>query len=188
MNKCYTPEIRQDRAVVEVDTSDLPTQPTELLSVFEKMGIESALYYHPPVFTVEESQAVHDSVPGGDCKSLFLKDKKGQLWLIVMLGADSLDMNAASKAIGSARLSFGKADLLFETLGVKPGSVTPFSAINDTEGRVNIILQKSMMEHDTLNYHPMINTMSCTISSQDLIRFLTEHNHKPQIIDLPLRS
>lgn len=171
----------------ETEFSDLPTHPKTLLERLKQLDIQTQLFQHPAVFTVEDSQSLKGELPGGDCKSLFCKDKKGQLWLIVMLGDDRLDTKAAEKVIGSARLSFGKPELLFETLGVKPGSVTPFSIINDTENQVKVILQETMMAHELLNYHPLHNTMSCTITPKDLIHFLTEHGHTPEIRDLPLR-
>ena len=59
-----------------------------------------------------------------------------------------------------------------EVLGVEPGSVTPFAAINDSENRVTVVLDAAMMAHETLNYHPLINTMTTAISRDDLVKFL----------------
>ena len=123
-------------------------------------------------------------MPGGRCKSLFLKDKKGALWLVVMLGEDRLDTGALQKNLGAARLSFGKPDLMRSVLGVEPGSVTPFAVINETAKAVQVVLQRRMMEMDLLNYHPLRNDATTTISPTDLLKFLTAVGHDPLIIDL----
>ena len=81
----------------------------------------------------------------------------------------------------TGRFSFGSADLLREVWGVEPGSVTPFGAINDSEGRVTVVLDAAMMEHATLNYHPLANTMTTSIAREDLVRFLEWTGHPPRI-------
>jgi len=68
-----------------------------------------------------------------------------------------------------------------EVLGVEPGAVTPFGAINDTQGRVTVVLDAAMMEHETLNYHPLVNTMTTSINRDDLIKFLESTGHIPRI-------
>ena len=78
-------------------------------------------------------------------------------------------------------LSFGPAALMLETLGVEPGSVTPFGALNDTERRVTVVLDAALIARDTINAHPLTNTMTTTLSSQDLLRFLRATGHEPRI-------
>jgi len=95
-----------------------------------------------------------------------------------------VDLKTLDKKIGSARLSFGNADLLWEVLGIRPGSVTPFAAINDTQHRVTVVLQRAMMTHELLNYHPLDNGRTTAIRSADLIRFLQATGHEAQIADL----
>jgi Ala-tRNA(Pro) deacylase len=63
----------------------LPLTPDALLARFDALGIVHRTYTHPPVFTVDEAKALRGALPGGHCKSLFLKDKKGGLWLVVAL-------------------------------------------------------------------------------------------------------
>ena len=111
----------------------MPASRDELFQRFADLGIKTTTKNHPPVFTVEEAQLVHDDIPGGHCKNLFCKDEKGVLWLIVCLEDSRVDLKAAPAKIGSRRLSFGKAELLMEILGVEPGSVTPFGLINDKQ-------------------------------------------------------
>jgi Ala-tRNA(Pro) deacylase len=156
--------------------------PDQLLTRLAALGIAHRTYTHPPVFTVEEAKELRGILPGGHCKSLFLKDKKAGLWLVVALEEARVDLKALADALGAPRFSFGSADLLAEVLGVRPGSVTPFAAINDTGRRVSVVLQQAMLAHDPLNYHPLENTRTTAISPTDLVHFLEACGHAPRIV------
>ncbi len=160
----------------------MPATRDDLLNRFKYLGIEAKTRNHPPVYTVEEAQALRGEIPGGHCKNLFLKDDKGNIWLIVCLEEANVDLKAAPAKIGSRRLSFGKPDLLREVLGVEPGSVTPFGLINDTEQRVNVVLDATMMAHELLSYHPLENTATTTIRAADLVTFVRSCGHEPRIV------
>ncbi|MEQ8379887.1 prolyl-tRNA synthetase associated domain-containing protein [Parvibaculum sp.] len=169
-------------------TPHLTTKAGFLAWLGEK-GIAHETRDHPPLHTVEEAEAHRASWPphereGAFCKNLFLKDKKGRLFLIVTLEARDLKLNRLAKPIGSARLSFGNPDLLFEVLGVRPGSVTPFALVNDREGRVTVVLDAPMLEHGRLHYHPLENTATTGLSRADFMAFLKETGHEPLILDL----
>jgi len=154
-----------------------------LLSHLDKLGIVTTTVNHPPVFTVEEAQALRGSIPGLHIKNLFLKDKKGVLWLVVCEEDAAVDLKALPARIGSARLSFGRAELLRDVLGIEPGSVTPFALINDREHRVNVVLDARIVAADGVNCHPLENTATTTISSADLLTFIESTGHTPQIIE-----
>ena len=162
----------------------MPATPDQLFARLDALGIAHKTYHHPPLFTVADSVALRGELPGGHCKSLFLKDKKGGLWLAVMLEERRLDMRALSEALGSPRFSFGSPELLYETLGIRPGSVTPFSLVNDPEQRVTLVLDAEMLEHDPLNYHPLVNEATTAVSPGDLLRFVADCGHKPRILHL----
>ena len=153
----------------------------DLFARLESLGIETRTRNHAPVFTVEEARALRGEIPGGHCKNLFLKDDKGNIWLIVCLEEAPVDLKAAPAKIGSRRLSFGKPELLMEVLGVEPGSVTPFALINDAATRVNVVLDAAMMAHDLVNYHPLRNDATTTIRSADLVTFIKSCGHEPKI-------
>jgi Ala-tRNA(Pro) deacylase len=161
-----------------------PTTPDQLLARLGDLGIDYALHEHPPLFTVEDSKALRGDLPGGHCKNLFLKDKKKQLWLVVTLEDRPIRMKALEGAIGAARISFGKPDLLWETLGIYPGAVTPFALINDTDCVVRPVIDKGMLEHDPLNYHPLTNEATIAVRPDDLLAFITACGHEPLIADL----
>ncbi len=156
----------------------------DLMAFLDGLGIETVTVEHPPLFTVADSQKLRGEIAGGHTKNLFLKDKKGALYLVVAGEDAAIDMKGLHKVIGSARLSFGKPDLLLEVFGVLPGSVTPFAAINDEAGRVSVILDEDLMRHDRLNFHPLENTATTSIAANDMIAFLRATGHEPEIIAL----
>ncbi len=162
--------------------SPMPATKADLFALFNKLGFVTTTVEHTPVFTVEEAKKVHENIPGGHCKNLFCKDEKGVLWLIVALEDARIDLKAAKDRIGSKRLTFGKSELLQEILGVEPGSVTPFGLINDTAACTNVILDESMMRHEKLNFHPLKNDATTTISSADLVTFIKATGHNPRIV------
>jgi Ala-tRNA(Pro) deacylase len=166
----------------------MPLTPEQLFAEFDRLGIAYRTHTHPPVFTVEEAKSLRGTLPGGHCKSLFLKDKKAGLWLVVALEECRVDLKALADRLGAPRFSFGAAELLEEVLGVRPGSVTPFAAVNDRAGRVTVVLQRAMLAHDPLNYHPLQNDCTTAVAPGDLVRFLEACGHKPLVVDIPERE
>jgi len=160
----------------------MPATKDDLFARFAELGIKTETKTHDPVYTVEEARALRGEIAGGHCKNLFLKDKKGAVWLVVCLEDAQIDLKSLPEKIGSARISFGKPDLLMEVLGIEPGSVTPFALINDTETRVNVVLDARMIEHKIVNYHPLENTATTSIAANDLIEFIRSCGHRPQIV------
>jgi Ala-tRNA(Pro) deacylase len=161
----------------------MPATPADLFSFLDRLKIMHRTVTHPPLFTVEQSQALRGTIPGGHTKNLFLKDKKDALFLVVALEDAAIDLKSLHRRLGaSGRFSFGASTLMREVLGIEPGSVTPFAAINDTTGRVTVILDAAMMEHATLNYHPLDNTMTTSIARNDLVKFLEATGHVPRIV------
>jgi Ala-tRNA(Pro) deacylase len=160
----------------------MPASRADLTACLEELGIATQTVEHPPLFTVEESQALRGEIAGGHTKNLFLKDKKDCVFLVVAEEDAEINMKSLHKLIGSARLSFGRPELLGELFGVVPGAVTPFGAINDTAGRVTVILDEGLMRHERLNFHPLENTATTTINRDDLLTFLRHTGHEPQIL------
>lgn len=156
----------------------------QLLDRLGDLGIEHTTIEHPAVFTVEEAADHTGHLPGGHCKSLFLKDKKGGLWLLVCLDRRRIDMNRLSKVLECPRLSFGKPELLLDVLGITPGSVTPFALINDKDRQIRPLLDRAMLDHELLNYHPLTNEATTTIKSADLPKFVEAMGHELRVIDL----
>jgi len=160
----------------------MPATPADLFAALDALGIPHRTVQHPPLFTVEQSQALRGQIPGGHSKNLFLRDKKQALFLVVALEDAEIDLKSLHRRLGATgRFSFGAADLLREVWGVIPGAVTPFGAINDRDGRVTVILDAPLMAHATVNFHPLVNTMTTSIGRDDLVRFLESTGHPPRI-------
>ena len=159
--------------------------PDSLFARFDAMGIAHETLHHPALFTVEESKILRGDIPGAHTKNLFLKDKKGKLFLITAVESTRLDLKHLHEQIGaSGRLSFGSADQMQEHLGVTPGSVTAFAVINDQAGAVTMILDERLKTYARINGHPLINTMTTGVSWSDLLRFLDATGHRPMVMQV----
>jgi Ala-tRNA(Pro) deacylase len=156
----------------------------ELYALLDANGIAYAHHTHPPLFTVADSQALRGELPGGHVKNMFMKDKKGAIWLATCLEDRQIRIRDLEKEIGAKGLSFGKEELLWETLGVRPGAVTPFGLLNDQESRrVQVALDARMLERDPLNFHPLHNEATTAISTEGFLKFLALTGHQPVLVD-----
>jgi Ala-tRNA(Pro) deacylase len=160
------------------------TTRAELTAFLDKVGADHATIDHPAVFRVGEGEAIKETIPGAHTKNLFLKDAKDQLWLISAEGHAAIDLKRLHKVIGSARLSFGSAELMKAVLGVTPGSVTAFALINDRDHhRVRFVLDRTLAEAALVNFHPLTNTATTTIDQAGFRRFLAAIGVEPLVVD-----
>jgi Ala-tRNA(Pro) deacylase len=161
-----------------------PAGPDALFRRLEALQIDTDTMEHAPVFTVDESKALRGELTGGHTKNLFLRNKKGRMWLVVCLEDRTVDLKALAAGLDSGRLSFGSADRLMRYLGVVPGAVTPFALMNDVTGAVQAVLDQGMLARfDRLNFHPLDNAMTTGIAPADLERFLHAIDHPPAYLD-----
>ena len=154
-----------------------------LLAWMAQNAVAQTTHDHPAVFRVEEGLELKAAMPGAHTKNLFLKDKKGRLWLISARQDTVIDLKRADKWIGSARLSFGNEALLYETLGLTPGSGTALGLINDVDRRVTFVLDKALWEAEVDNFHPLTNTASTALAQAAFRRFLTLLGREPVVVD-----
>jgi len=155
----------------------------KLFAFFDALGIAHRTVEHPAVFHVGEGDDFKAAMPGGHTKNLFLKDAKGQLWLVSALQETRIDLKGLPRRIGAARLSFGPAEAMAGALGVAPGSVTAFALINDKGRRVRFVLDAALAAADPVNFHPLANTATTAISQADFRRFLAALGVTPLIVD-----
>ena len=160
-----------------------PKTREDLLAFLDSLGIAHTTKDHAPVFTVAESVALRDEIPGGHTKNLFVKDKKDNFFLLMVEENASVDLKTVHTLIGAAsKVSFGKPEKLMEYLGVIPGAVTAFGAINDTGNNVTFILDADLMENDIINCHPLNNDATTSIGRDDLLRFMEATGHAPLVL------
>ena len=165
-------------------TEDFPASPDALLQCLKTLGIPHGIYTHKAVFSVAENKESDLGIPGTHTRNLFLKDQKGVMTLVTLRHDTQVDLKKLAVLLGTGRLSFGSPERLWNYLGVRPGSVTPFAIINDTGRAVTLVLEAGMMEQEIVNYHPLINTMTLSLSPQGLLNFLKGIGVMPRIMDL----
>jgi Ala-tRNA(Pro) deacylase len=169
----------------------MAASPDELFAYLDSLGIAHKTVTHPAVFTVGEATELRGNVPGAHTKNLFLRDKKGTPYLVVALENTAIELKSLHRRLGATgRFSFGSPELMRELLGVEPGSVTPFSLINDKACRVMLVLDAAMMAYPVLNFHPLVNTATTTISRDGLLKFLegTGHQSRIEVIAGPMED
>ncbi len=155
----------------------MPASPSDLFALLDELGIAHQTTEHAAIFTVEEGRHLKAAMPGGHSKNLFMKDKDGTMVLISAWAESPLKLNQLHKQIGIRRLSFGDADLMYEVLGIKPGSVTAFALMNDKDQKVRFLVDKALMGFDRVNFHPLTNTATTGIAATDLKRFVEATGH-----------
>ena len=172
------------RADPSQSSPSMPKTRAELMARLAELEIGAETHEHAAVFTVAESDALHRQLPGGHTKNLFLKDSKDRLYLVIAESHTVIDLKALPRAIGSARLSFGKPELLMAVLGVTPGSVTALALINDRDTRVSVVVDARLMQYDSINCHPLANTATTRLARDDVMRFIRACGHEPRVIML----
>jgi Ala-tRNA(Pro) deacylase len=161
--------------------------PQQLFDRLDALGIAHTSVEHEPVFTVEEAKRHRGVLPGHHIKNLFLRNKKEEMWLVVAIEDRAIDLKRLGEVLEAGRLSFGSPDRLRRVLGVEPGSVTPFSVVNDETHQVRLVLDSGLREGRPINAHPLVNTMTTTLTLADLERFFAATGHTPRWLDFPVR-
>ena len=168
-----------------MDFSNNLTDPrSDLFGFLARLGIDAPTVPYPAHRTVEEGKALRGAMPGQFTKNLLLKDKKGTLFMVVADEDRAIDLKRLHLHIGAqGRLGFAAAEQMRDTLHVEPGSLTPFSVLRDTLGRVNVVIDASLMAAAQLNFHPLVNTESTGIAPAALLAFMQACEHTPRIVD-----
>jgi Ala-tRNA(Pro) deacylase len=157
--------------------------PEKLLEALNDLGLKTSILTHEAVFRVGEGDDIKAALAGAHTKNLFLKDDKGQLWLISAEQSTAINLKTLPKVIGSGRLSFGSEERLYNALGVRPGSVTALGLINDPEHRVRFILDKALADVEIVNFHPLTNTATTSLSQADFRTFIASLRRELVIVD-----
>jgi Ala-tRNA(Pro) deacylase len=147
-------------------------------ATLEALGITYETYGHPPIFTGEEAAEHWAGIDGAKIKNLFLRNKKGDRhYLVILEVSKQADLRQIVKFVGDDRLSFGSPERLMATLGLTPGSVSPFGLIHDTNHAVRVIVDADLRSAGRLIFHPNINTASVAIGVPEFERFLASRGN-----------
>jgi Ala-tRNA(Pro) deacylase len=158
----------------------------KLETFLKQHGIDAPRHEHPAVMTVEESERLVPKLPGAKTKNLFLRDKKGTRHFLVTVRHDlAVDLNALGAALGAGRIGFASPERLLKHLGITPGSVSLLSLVNDRDGAVEFVIDRSLWNAEAVQAHPLVNTATMVLTHEDLERFLAATGHTPRVIDVP---
>lgn len=161
------------------------TGQTELYSLLEDLGIEYQYREHPPVNTIEDATRYWKNFDSGRCKNIFLRNHKGNKhYLVILEHLATLNIRDLELRLKQGKLSFASEKRLDKYLGVKPGSVSPFGLINDTDKHVHLFIDEKLLDFDNLSFHPNDNTASLIISKDDFIRFLKHQGNSYEFLPL----
>jgi Ala-tRNA(Pro) deacylase len=150
-----------------------------------ELGIAYTRHEHPPVPTVEEAEKYWSAIDATHCKNLFLRNQKGNRhYLVIVEHAKKVDLRKAAEQIGDGKLSFGSPERLMKSLGLLPGSVSPFGLINDHDHSVRVVLDRDLKSAGRLSFHPNINTVTLTVSAADFSRFLEACGNPVQYVTI----
>ncbi len=148
-----------------------------LYEILDKLNIKYEEVEHEAVFTAEQAQFIKVEIEGIGCKNLFLTDKKGKYFLVLMQDNKKANIKEIAKITGASHLSFASKDELEKILLLKQGSVTPLGIINDIENKVILVIEKELKDKKLL-VHPNTNTKTIAINYKDLIKFIEFGKHK----------
>ena len=162
---------------------DTPATAADVQQRLNSLGFVHKTVSHPPMRTVEDSKKYRDGVPGGYSKNLFLRNKKGKMWLLTLQEDRRVDLRKLGELVSAGRVSFASPERLMSYLGVIPGAVTPLAVINDHSNAVNVVLDSSLIDQHPLHFHPCDNSMTTTIDRAGLLGYLSDSGHDPLIID-----
>ena len=159
-----------------------PFDPSRLLSFLGRIGVEASTFGHEPVLTVAAAKVATAHVPGAHCKNLFLEERGGATWLVVLPEEKPLDLKDLAGLLGTRRLSFASAERLRARLGVTSGAVSPFAVVNDPASAVRVVLDRALLDRPALKFHPLVNTKTTVVAPEGLLRFLERTNHSPVLV------
>lgn len=160
-----------------------PATPADVEKLLDQLGVSYETVGHPPMFTVADSRKYREGVPGGYSKNLFLRNKKGRMWLVTLLEHREVDLRKLGEAIGAGRVSFASTERLMQYLGVIPGSVTPLAVLNDKQNLVTAVIDQELLDLSPVHFHPCTNTMTTSLLPEGLLAFMRYCNHDPVMID-----
>ncbi len=160
-----------------------PMTAEALLDQLRSLGISVPTIDHSPMFTVKDSKAMRVTPGGaGDIKNLFVRNKKGQMWLITCQEDRQIDLKALATALGAGRFSFASHQRLMLYLGVTPGAVSPLALVNDRQQSVTFVIDNALLACGAIYLHPLDNTRTTTMATCDLLDFIAQTGHPAQTI------
>ena len=157
----------------------------DILEILNALGIEFQILEHEAVYTVEQSRQlrIFEKLSGTACKNLFLRNKRGEFFLLTLPAEKRADLKAVAKNLNLPRLSFASEAELFALMNLHAGSVTPLGIINDAQNKVRLILDAELCGKKLL-LHPNTNTATISLAFDDLIKIILHTEHEFLLVEL----
>ena len=153
----------------------------------EELGIPYVRVDHDHADTMEDCLLIEETLGGKICKNLFLCNRQQtEFYLLMMPGGKPFKTKDLSPLLGCSRLSFASAEHMDRYLQTIPGSVSALELLFDTGRAVRLVIDRALLEEETISGHPGISTSTIRLSREDMLRYVESTGHSPAVIDLPL--
>lgn len=170
---------------VQLYQSSMTERQERVFDFLQELGIEYSFYTHPEAPTIEIARKFWHNDGSKHCKNLFFRNHKGNRhYLVVFDSEQSLAIHDLEQRLKQGKLSFASEQRMERYLGLKPGSVSPFGLINDTENHVHLFLDRNLLTYPSLSFHPNDNRATVVISQQMFAQYLKAVGNSYEYIEL----
>ena len=170
----------------ETNEGRLPKE-IRVYDFLDSLGVDYLRIDHEPAMTMEICADIDKTLEATICKNLLLCNRQATVFYLLMLpGTKVFKTSVLSKQIGSSRLSFASAEAMEEFLDITPGSVSVLGLMNDKDKRVQLLMDKDILDGEYFGCHPCINTSSLKLKTADLMeKIIPAMGHEPTFVELP---
>lgn len=156
-----------------------------VFKTLQNLDIQYEVFYHPPTPSVDDALRYWDKINATHCKNLFFRNHKGNRhYLVLFHYLQQLNIRDLELCLKQGKLSFASPERMMRYLGLKPGSVSPFGIINDTNNHVHLFIDNQLLKADKLSFHPNDNTATLVVSIKDFLSFLEKSGNSFEFIQL----
>lgn len=156
----------------------------KVFNCLKELDINYKIYEHPPLDTIEIALEYWKNINAMHCKNLFFRNHKGNKhYLVIIKDTTPFSIHSLEKKLKQGKLTFGSEKRLEKYLGVKPGSVSPFGLLNDTEHHVHLFIDEQLKNAKKVSFHPNDNTASLVLDFTDFIKYLDNSSNNYEFIN-----
>ncbi len=157
----------------------------QVYDYLNRLGIGFEYYEHPEAPTIEIAAQYYRGEGTTLCKNLFFRNHKGNRhYLVIMDSQHAMDIHDIEHRLHQGKLSFASPERMMKYLGVRPGSVSLFTLINDVNHEVTLFVDSQLKKAKKVSFHPNDNTASLVISNADMMKFIENTGNPYEFLDL----
>lgn len=181
------PAIHIDQTIYTGRPSDRRTDAEE--TIYDKLDELSLPYIrldHDHADTMEDCKLIEETLGARICKNLLLCNRQQtQFYLLLMHGEKPFKTKFLSAQLGCSRLSFADAGHMAQYLNTTPGSVSALELLFDTEQRIQLVIDRPLMDDAFICAHPGLSVSTIRLTREDMLRYVESIGHKPIFVELP---